>query len=200
MLGDVLAQRVLERKVGPHDWARTRRLAVYGFCFSGPFTYWWYGFLERNVSVATVFAATPGAVPASAAWLPLSVGRMALDQFVCTPIMLAIFMAYNGMLDHWQSQPSSPAPASIDSAWKHAQGKMRETYWPVLRMNWRVWPMVQMLNFAIVPVQYRLLFVNVVALGWNAYLSLRLNTVDAKPSPPTTYQRIVFEGPKVAIV
>ena len=53
---------------------------------------------------------------------------------------------------------------------------MRGMYWEVLKTNWKVWPVVQCLNFSIVPLQYRLLFVNVVALGWNAYLSVKTSS------------------------
>ena len=37
----------------------------------------------------------------------------------------------------------------------------------------RVWTPVQFINFSYVPLQFRVLFANVVALGWNAYLAAR---------------------------
>jgi hypothetical protein len=43
--------------------------------------------------------------------------------------------------------------------------------WPTLKVNWVVWPVLQGINLSVVPLQYRLLFVNVASLFWSAYLS-----------------------------
>jgi protein Mpv17 len=37
--------------------------------------------------------------------------------------------------------------------------------------NWKIWPAANALSFAVVPLQYRVLFSNMVALVWNIYLS-----------------------------
>lgn len=39
--------------------------------------------------------------------------------------------------------------------------------------NYSLWPMTNIITFGVVPLEYRLLFVNVVSLGWSAYLSQR---------------------------
>lgn len=39
--------------------------------------------------------------------------------------------------------------------------------------NYSLWPMTNIITFGVVPLEYRLLFVNVVSLGWSAYLSER---------------------------
>ena len=43
--------------------------------------------------------------------------------------------------------------------------KLRGTYWEALRKNWMVWPAVQAVNFRFVPLEHRVLVVNVVSLG-----------------------------------
>ena len=43
--------------------------------------------------------------------------------------------------------------------------KLRGTYWEALKKNWMVWPVVQAVNFRFVPLQHRVLVVNVVSLG-----------------------------------
>lgn len=45
------------------------------------------------------------------------------------------------------------------------QEKLSRTYWDALRANWMLWPAVQTLNLALVPLQYRVLTVNVVNIG-----------------------------------
>ena len=51
-------------------------------------------------------------------------------------------------------------------------GKVKETLAPTLITNYKVWPLVQVLNFAIVPVKLQVLFVNCVAVWWNFVLSM----------------------------
>lgn len=45
------------------------------------------------------------------------------------------------------------------------QEKVKSTYWPALTKNWMVWPFVQFINFKFVPLDMRVLVVNVVSLG-----------------------------------
>lgn len=49
--------------------------------------------------------------------------------------------------------------------------KVRSAFWPALQMNWRVWTPVQFINVNYVPIQFRVLFANLVALFWYAYLA-----------------------------
>lgn len=65
--------------------------------------------------------------------------------------------------------------------------KLDSTYWTALQKNWMLWPAVQAVNFKLVPLEHRVLVVNVVSLGtdcavdfqivtnsivgWNCYLS-----------------------------
>ncbi|KAI9856108.1 MAG: Protein required for ethanol metabolism [Vezdaea acicularis] len=49
--------------------------------------------------------------------------------------------------------------------------KLDKTYFAALKKNWMVWPIVQSVNFKLVPLEHRVLLVNVVSIGWNCYLS-----------------------------
>jgi protein Mpv17 len=49
--------------------------------------------------------------------------------------------------------------------------KLEKSYTKVLVKNWMIWPFVQAINFKLVPLDYRVLVVNVVSIGWNCYLS-----------------------------
>lgn len=37
--------------------------------------------------------------------------------------------------------------------------------------NYKLWPAIQCVNFYLVPLNYQLLFLNVIAIGWTAFLS-----------------------------
>ena len=43
--------------------------------------------------------------------------------------------------------------------------KLRGAYFEALKKNWMLWPAVQAVNFKFVPLEHRVLVVNVVSLG-----------------------------------
>lgn len=45
------------------------------------------------------------------------------------------------------------------------RAKLKSTYADAVSKNWMVWPFVQFVNFKLVPLEHRLLFVNFVSLG-----------------------------------
>ena len=45
------------------------------------------------------------------------------------------------------------------------QKKLESTYTTALAKNWMVWPVIQITNFKFVPLEHRVLLVNVVSLG-----------------------------------
>lgn len=49
--------------------------------------------------------------------------------------------------------------------------RLQSKYIEALKKNWIVWPPVQAVNFTFVPLEHRVLVVNIVSLGWNCYLS-----------------------------
>ena len=48
---------------------------------------------------------------------------------------------------------------------------MKKNYISGLKANWVLWPPVQAMNFTVVPLEHRVLIVNIVSLGWNCFLS-----------------------------
>lgn len=81
--------------------------------------------------------------------------RVFLDQAVFSPIFLGVFLVTMGYLDGHHDP----------------MAHVSSHYWEILKTNWMVWPAVQVTNFKFVPLDHRLNFANVVAIGWNCYLS-----------------------------
>ena len=50
---------------------------------------------------------------------------------------------------------------------KKTADAIRKSYVAILLMNQKVWVPGQLLNFAVIPVEYQVLFVNAVNVGWN---------------------------------
>jgi protein Mpv17 len=80
--------------------------------------------------------------------------RVACDQLAFAPVMIGVFLSSMATME------GTSAKARLDKSW-----------WPALQTNWLVWPFVQVINFGFMPLQYRLLFANIVSIGWNSYLS-----------------------------
>ncbi|KAF7553613.1 hypothetical protein G7Z17_g3516 [Cylindrodendrum hubeiense] len=83
-----------------------------------------------------------------------TVARVACDQLIFAPVMIGVFLS---------------SMATMEGA--SAKERLDKTYWPALSTNWMVWPFVQMINFTFLPLQHRVLFANVISIGWNSYLS-----------------------------
>ena len=79
---------------------------------------------------------------------------MACDQGLFAPTFIGIFLSSMAVLEG-----GSPSD------------KLAQAYWPALSANYMVWPFVQLVNFKVVPLEHRLLFVNTISIGWNCYLS-----------------------------
>ncbi|KAI9201985.1 Mpv17/PMP22 family protein [Polychytrium aggregatum] len=142
--GDVIAQQAVERRGLPsHDAIRTLRLTLYGTAVAGPACAYWYRFLARFIKFENKAAAMTA--------------RVAMDQGLFAPSFIGVFF----------TAMSTMEGKSLAETWQ----KLKETYPSALVNNYKLWPAVQCINFYLIPVNYQLLFVNTVALGWNSYLS-----------------------------
>ncbi|SCU97860.1 LAFA_0G13806g1_1 [Lachancea sp. 'fantastica'] len=160
-LGDALAQICFpnpqakatsvngENSPAGYDIARTVRAVTYGsliFSFIGDK---WFRTLNGKVKFANK--------PANH-WSNLAL-RVGVDQLLFAPSCIPF---YFGVLTLMEGQ-----------SLQHADQKIRAVWWDILKTNWMVWPAFQLVNFSLVPVQHRLLAVNVLAIFWNTFLSYR---------------------------
>ena len=83
-----------------------------------------------------------------------TVSRVLADQCVFAPINMGCFLSSMALMEG-----SSP------------EEKVKKSYLAGLKANWVVWPPIQAMNFTLVPLEHRVLVVNVVSLGWNCFLS-----------------------------
>ncbi|RVX68544.1 Protein sym-1 [Exophiala mesophila] len=80
--------------------------------------------------------------------------RVAADQTVFATVNLGVFLSSMAIMEG--SDPKQ---------------KLEKSYLPGLKANWMLWPAVQAINFKLVPLEHRVLVVNIVSLGWNCFLS-----------------------------
>ncbi|KAF8336994.1 uncharacterized protein EI90DRAFT_2968719 [Cantharellus anzutake] len=152
--GDVLAQQGVERKGKDHDFLRTARLASYG------------GFIFAPIASKCLRLLEHLPVRSKPA---LIASRVALDQFVFSPIIVGVFFTCTTLME--------------GKTLKDAEMKLETTYKRTLVANWKLFIPFQMLNL-LVPMHHRLLAVNVVSLFWNAYLSLMASSSHISAAKP----------------
>lgn len=148
-LGNLLSQTVEARKKAKRgdgakeiDGAGAARYAIFGLLFTGPLSHYFYQLME--------------------VWMPTTdpfclVKRLLLDRLFFAPAFLLLFYFVMTVLEA--------------KGWSDFEKKMKSTYWTALKMNWKVWTPFQFINVNFVPVQFRVLFANVIAFFWYAYLA-----------------------------
>lgn len=57
-----------------------------------------------------------------------------------------------------------------ESSVSEAIMKAKMNLLPTLKVGWKVWPIVAALNFTIMPVRYRVFFINIIGFFWNTFL------------------------------
>ncbi|XP_048369594.1 peroxisomal membrane protein 2 [Sphaerodactylus townsendi] len=146
-LGSLLSQIIEQsrKKKDPSksfDLGEPLRFAIYGFLFTGPLSHYFYLYLDQLF---------PPDVPFS------TVKRLFLDRVIVAPAFLLLFFFVMNLLE---GKDTSAFTKRINSG-----------YWRALKMNWKMWTPIQFINVKYVPVQFRVLFGNLVALFWFAYLA-----------------------------
>jgi len=143
-VGDVIAQQLVEKRGKEHDYKRTGRMSLFGTLVAGPSTSLWYRFLDKYV-----------VLPNKTHQL---FARVLLDQGVYAPLAQVVYLGGTGVFEG-----SSP---------QEIKEKVKVGFGPALIGNYKIWPAFQLINFNFVPPNYRSLGTNIVALGWNTYLSV----------------------------
>ncbi|XP_054630819.1 peroxisomal membrane protein 2 [Dunckerocampus dactyliophorus] len=147
-LGNLLSQILEARKKSKNDavkeidLAGAARYAIYGLLITGPVSHYFYQLMEVWM---------PGTEPYCA------LKRLLLDRLVFAPGFLLLFYFVMTILE----------AKGLDDFMK----KIQRSYWTALKMNWKVWTPFQFINVNFVPVQFRVLFANMIALFWYAYLA-----------------------------
>ncbi|XP_064611446.1 mpv17-like protein 2 isoform X2 [Liolophura sinensis] len=140
-LGDSLQQQyeLTCRRMEAQNFVRTRNIALTGVPI-GAACHYWYIHLDRCL---------PGRTFKTVA------KKILLDQLVCSPIVIAIFLVTLGALEHTSAQ------SVARSLW--AKGSTLYT------AEWLIWPPAQFINFLFLPTRFRVLYDSAISLGFDCY-------------------------------
>ncbi|KAK9805989.1 hypothetical protein WJX73_001108 [Symbiochloris irregularis] len=150
-LSDLAAQKVHAQ--GSIRWSRTGLMALYGLLWTGPAGHYWQNFVQK------LFAGKkdPNSIAA----------KVILENLTFSPLMNSMFMAYVSIV------------IEGNSAQKTRQN-LQASFAAVQAQAWKLWPLVSIINYTYVPLRFRVLVMNVVALFWSTFLNLRSRSVAAK--------------------
>lgn len=87
-------------------------------------------------------------------------GSMAFDQLLFAPAHLTGFFMINQVVIDRDLR-------SVGKGLDFAGDKL----WKAIKEGWKVWPLATTINLWVMPLQYQVLFVNLVSLFWNMFLS-----------------------------
>ncbi|XP_049951390.1 protein Mpv17-like isoform X2 [Schistocerca serialis cubense] len=142
-VGDVIAQLFVEKKeMKDFDVMRLLRFGAIGGIYIGPVLRTWFGFLDSRFKGRSAI---------------IVVKKVALDQLCFVPLFLGVLVSIIGFGNG----------KSVDQV----KEKLEADYPDIMMTNYKIWPLVQTLNFSVVPVHYQVPLVQVVAVGWNTYMS-----------------------------
>ncbi|RSH93113.1 hypothetical protein EHS25_007466 [Saitozyma podzolica] len=133
-----------------YSLARTGRFAAFGMLM-GPIIGGWMRILEKQLPLRKGIGQRGGN------GLQLT-KRVLADQLVMAPIGMVIFTSSMGFME-------GKTPFEIKQ-------KFSDVFVPALLANWKVWPVIQAVNFSLMPLPYRVPFQSTCGIGWVLYLSL----------------------------
>lgn len=158
---------VVEQSAVSFDIQRTGRFMFYNFSVA-PLIHTWFTFLDRNfpinpssnpsVNFAVRKTVAPTSIMRAIRTMTPAIKRMMTDQIFFAPVGLALMFSGLTVLEGGGIQ--------------EIKNKLDNAFLSTLKANYAVWPLVQLVNFGVMPLQLRLPFVSVIGIAWNAYVSL----------------------------
>lgn len=148
-VGNIISQLIVpnQQNGGKIAWRSVAAYASFSFVVSGPLIHYFYIWMDKLIPKKKESATFDG------------IKRVIFDRFIFAPPFILLFLYAVTMLE--------------GSGHEAAIAKIKETFWPILKMNWQIWTVFQFINVNYVPQKYRVLFGNAVALVWSVIVAVK---------------------------
>jgi hypothetical protein len=149
VFSDVLSQKLIQNDKQVEekkklDQERLLHASVTGLVWSGPVTHFWYKILfGKLVTFKDPILAL--------------VAQIFLDAIIFSPVTVSGYFAVRSILE--------------GSGWKGIREKLSTRLFTTVMGAWKFWPAVNIVNFSIVPLEFRVLYMNVLSVFWSGYLT-----------------------------
>jgi len=155
LVSDITCQVFIEKKTlknGKYSFRRTLIMSSVQGLYGATIMHFWYNMAVDRIATAITT-------------------RKLLLPIVCTVLDQSIWawIFWGSLLFGFEFVDKRDFEGSVKN--------VKDKIWEVMIANWKVWTVPQLMNFAVVPAEYRVLFRNVVGLFWNVYLSWIQNHV-----------------------
>lgn len=124
-----------------HDWKRINRMFWVGLA-QGPSQHLFYNWLDYFIPSRSASGITK---------------KILLDQLVASPMCLLIFFLGLGYFE--------------DHSLEEICAEIRAKFFFIYKVDWMVWPPVQMINFYYLSPKYRVVYINFVTMLYDVFLS-----------------------------
>lgn len=160
MLGDTLEQSYerFTNQIVGWDRTRTLRMGISGFTV-GIVCHFWYQYLDYMYPKRTIKAV---------------IHKILLDQFICSPFYISVFFLTMGLLE--------------DKSWLEVREEIADKAVTLYKAEWTVWPAAQFINFFLIKPKYRVLYDNIISLGYDVYTSKVKYSKKTDTGPDTSSQ------------
>ena len=151
-IGDIISQQTSEDKaIGELDRGRILRSALAGLIGHGPMSHVWYRVSEDFFDNVLHLHAWWDFLP-----------KIVVDQFVFGPIWVNAYILLLGVL-----QLQGPGQIFAD---------MKRSTIPLVISGLKLWPFVHIITYGLIPVENRLLWVDLVEIVWVTILANQVST------------------------
>ncbi|CAH0761284.1 unnamed protein product [Diatraea saccharalis] len=142
-LGDSLEQsyELYVKEQKEYDAKRTLNMAFSGSAV-GVLCHYWYKILDKFIVGKTA---------------DMVIKKLLLDQLIFSPIMIMTFFGSLALLE--------------DNPLQNFKEEVRDKFLTLYTAEWMVWPPAQVINFYFLPTRYRVLYDNIISLGYDIYSS-----------------------------
>lgn len=142
-LGDVIEQRyeILTGDLQKWNPVRTRHMSTSGVTV-GVLCHFWYKFLDSRITGHT---------------LKMVFKKIIIDQFVGSPLCISTFFITLAALE--------------GATLAEFTEEVKQKAWRLYLAEWIIWPPAQFINFYFLPTKFRVLYDNIISLGYDVYTS-----------------------------
>lgn len=174
-IGDVIAQRTEGKTMGEIDRPRVLRSLLAGLVGHGPLSHVWYGVSEGLFNDVLHWTAWWAFLP-----------KVVVDQTVWSPIWNNMYIILLGVMKF-------ESPKVI---WKD----IKRTTIPLIVSGLKLWPLAHCITYGLIPVENRLLWVDLIEIIWVTILATQAAGGSTKsddsvpePEPVIAFQEAVNE-------
>jgi protein Mpv17 len=95
---------------------------------------------------------------------------VAIDQLTAAPFAFSVFLTFRGWYD--------------GKSVEQIRDKFRNDFVSIYAMGLKIWGPTQFVNFYFVPLDHRVMFLNLVSLVWNSYLAAAAGSKKTSSAEP----------------